>query len=68
MVTMSAAGPNDPDPIANTEMFRRFVDDDPRLSGAGPEAGTPSRSRLTTVVVPVIAVVLIIALVLLFVL
>lgn len=54
--------PDDSDPIANTEMFQRFVDDDPRPAGARPAGAAPvapTRSKLITVGAPILAVLVI---------
>lgn len=65
ITSMTRPGGDDPDPIANTEMFRRFVDEDFPAAAGGPNASTPSnKSKLLTVFVPILAAVVVIVVVL----
>jgi len=61
---MTRPGSDDPDPIANTEMFRRFVDEDQQPAPTQP-ARTPTTSKLWSLYVPIVAVLIVIAVIIL---
>ncbi|RIJ71306.1 hypothetical protein D1871_14910 [Nakamurella silvestris] len=61
---MTRPGPDDPDPIANTEMFRRFVDEDPQPTPS-PHTPATGSGKLWSLYVPILAVIVVVVVIVL---